>query len=584
MEASRHVRGECAGSVQNFGNTYTAPFTNTFRVDGTTVVATRSTGSIAYHGSRTDSFRIPRTGCFIQLKLSVDSGNVVTERLESNNTTWMVGQATNPCSIAPKYTIKAETFRAADESSYNLGSDEPFWNFSSLGTAGTARTTQTKVFSGVDTGETHAFASTEGCLWRNCGVGDYAPNGVGMSVQLWEKDQGDMSANQAKAAEYFGYAGVIASEAGAPPWVTKATRPGLRKRVVIIGAGMAGLVAGFELARQGHEPVILEAQNRVGGRIYTLRTFAPGLYAEAGAMRIPRVHQLTLEYCHLFGLQLRPFVMDNPKAPVYLAGRRMTLEQLDHDPSLIPFELASHERGRTYAELWAEATREVRDLYEQKGEAAHTILGRLYDQYSIRDFLKQQGFSEGAVEPFGVLSYREANLGASVVEQLREVLGLAFEDMQEIAGGMDLLPNAFYQRLRRHVRLGAQVVAVDQNADHVTVHYKTASGTYTESGDYCICTVPFGVLRHLDFVPHLSKGKYRAIRSLSYNPSTKILLQVRHRFWEQHHGTGGATPTDLPIRRIVYPSHAPADEERGVLLASYTWGQDAARWGALGPA
>ncbi|WP_020389492.1 flavin monoamine oxidase family protein [Kribbella catacumbae] len=361
-------------------------------------------------------------------------------------------------------------------------------------------------------------------------------------------------------------------------------RPGLRKRVVIIGAGMAGLVAGFELARQGHEPVILEAQNRVGGRIYTLRSFAPGLYAEAGAMRIPRVHRLTLEYCHLFGLQLRPFVMDNPRAPVYLAGRRMTLEQLDRDPSLIPFELAAHERGRTYAELWAEATREVRELYEQKGEAAHTILGRLYDQYSIRDFLKQQGFSEGAVELFGVLSYREANLGASVVEQLREILGRAFEDMQEIAGGMDLLPNAFYQRLRRQVRLGAQVVAVDQNADHVTVHYKTASGTYAESGDYCICTVPFGVLRHLDFVPHLSKGKYRAIRSLNYNPSTKILLQVRHRFWEQHHGTGGATPTDLPIRRIVYPSHAPADEERGVLLASYTWGQDAARWGALGPA
>lgn len=209
-------------TVHNFGNTYTAPFTNTFRVDGTTVVATRSMGSIAYHGSRTDSFRIPRTGCFVQLKLSVDSGNVVSERLETNNTTWMVGQAMNPCSIAPKYTIKAETFTAADESSYNLGSDEPFWNFSSVGTSGTTRTTQTKVFSGVDTGETHAFASTEGCLWRYCGVGDYAPNGVGMSVQLWEKDQGDMSANQAKAAEYFRYAGFIASAAGAPPWVTKA--------------------------------------------------------------------------------------------------------------------------------------------------------------------------------------------------------------------------------------------------------------------------------------------------------------------------------------------------------------------------
>lgn len=209
-------------TVNNLGNNGTGGFTNTYRANGTTVVATRSMSGIPYHSSRTDSFRIPRTGCYIALKLSVDSGNVVSERLETNNTRWLVGQATNPCSTAPKYTIKAETFKAVDESSYNLGSDEPFWNFSSVGTAGTARTTQTKVFQSVDTGETHAFGATEGCLWRNCGLGDYAPNGVGLSVQLWEKDQGDMTENRARAEEYFKYAGYVAIAAGAPVWVNKA--------------------------------------------------------------------------------------------------------------------------------------------------------------------------------------------------------------------------------------------------------------------------------------------------------------------------------------------------------------------------
>ncbi len=76
--------------------------------------------------------------------------------------------------------------------------------------------------------------------------------------------------------------------------------------MVIIGAGLAGLVAAFELKRQGHRPIVLEAQNRVGGRVYTLRSFAPGLYAEAGAMRIPRAHDLTMAYCELFGLEMRP--------------------------------------------------------------------------------------------------------------------------------------------------------------------------------------------------------------------------------------------------------------------------------------
>src|SRR5689334_3364228 len=65
-----------------------------------------------------------------------------------------------------------------------------------------------------------------------------------------------------------------------------ARRPGARKQVVVLGAGMAGLVAAYELKRQGHDVVVLEAQNRVGGRVYTCREFAPGLYAEFGAMRI----------------------------------------------------------------------------------------------------------------------------------------------------------------------------------------------------------------------------------------------------------------------------------------------------------
>src|SRR5438552_3632366 len=111
------------------------------------------------------------------------------------------------------------------------------------------------------------------------------------------------------------------------------------KRVLIIGGGMAGLVAAYELRRQGHRAVVLEAQNRVGGRVYTLRSFAPGLYAEAGAMRIPRVHDLTLEYCAAFDLPLRPFVMNNPRGLVYVRGERMTMAEADAHPERLPFTL-----------------------------------------------------------------------------------------------------------------------------------------------------------------------------------------------------------------------------------------------------
>ncbi len=359
--------------------------------------------------------------------------------------------------------------------------------------------------------------------------------------------------------------------------------PAGKKRVIIIGAGMAGLAAGYELTRQGHDVVILEAQHRAGGRVYTLRDFAPGLYAEAGAMRIPMVHDLTLQYIRQFGLKLRPFVMGNPKSLAYIGGQRMTMDEVNRNPERLNFELAPHERGRTYEDLWHAATQEIRDMYQQDGEDCLERLAATYDRYSIRAFLRDRGFSEGAIELYGVMSFREANLNAAVIEQFREIVGRAFEDMQELEGGMDQLPLAFYRQLDRNVRFGAEVHALEQDGDSVTAHVKSRAGRFSVTGDYLICTMPFSVLRDVEVSPAFSRPKQRAIRELNYNASTKIVFQVRHRFWEQSDGiVGGTTVTDLPVRRVCYPSHAEPGEERGVLLASYTWGQDALRWGAMG--
>ncbi len=367
----------------------------------------------------------------------------------------------------------------------------------------------------------------------------------------------------------------------ATPDVGLEPRPQAPKRVIIIGAGMAGLVAAFELARQGHEPIVLEAQNRVGGRVYTLRTFAPGLYGEAGAMRIPAVHDLTLRYCELFGLELRPFVMGNPRGLVHVGGQRMTAEEAGLEPERLPFALADTERGRTFDDLWAEATRDLRELLARRGDAAWDEIVRQYDQYSLREFLVMKGFSEGAIEMYGVMNFVESDMNNAVVEELREDLGKAFENMQEIVGGMDRLPNAFYRQLEDRIRFGAEVHAIDQDPDSVTVHFKTEAGRFSVSGDYAICAIPFSVLRQIEVINPFSREKQRAIRQLNYSASTKILFQVSDRIWEAEDGIyGGATVTDLPIRRINYPTPDPATR-RGVLLASYTWSQDAARWGAM---
>ncbi|RIK42089.1 MAG: amine oxidase [Chloroflexi bacterium] len=360
------------------------------------------------------------------------------------------------------------------------------------------------------------------------------------------------------------------------------TDPG--KRVIVVGAGMAGLVAAYELLLAGHDPVVLEAQQRVGGRIYTMREpFSDGLYAEAGAMRIPRSHDLTMAYIEHFQLPIAPFTMDNPDGWVYLHGVKARVRDIVADPSVLGFDVNEAERGYTHSQLWGQALKPLLDRLAVDPEHAWDEIVREYDAYSTREFLEANNWSEAAIEMFGLLADQEALMNSSFLELLREEAGGYYTNMVEIVGGMDHLPRAFLPALRGRIRFGARMVAVEQSPAAVTVHFQTGAGRSALTGDAAILTVPFPVLRHVEAVPEFSRGKQRAIRQLHYDASAKILLQFRERFWEKVDGiTGGGSFTDLPIRVVYYPDHG-QETGRGVLLASYTWSEDAQRWGSLSP-
>ena len=111
------------------------------------------------------------------------------------------------------------------------------------------------------------------------------------------------------------------------------------------------------------------------------------------------------------------------------------------------------------------------------------------------------------------------------------------------------------------MRFGVEVRAIEQDADGVTVRCRRGADRVSFSADYAICTLPFSVLRTVEHT--FSHDKERAIRQLNYHASTKILFQVRHRFWEESDGiVGGATVTDLPIRRMNYPPADPSTDAR----------------------
>jgi monoamine oxidase len=352
-------------------------------------------------------------------------------------------------------------------------------------------------------------------------------------------------------------------------------------RVVVIGAGMAGLVAASELLRAGHDPVVLEAQHRVGGRIMTLRDqFAPGLWAEAGAMRVPRSHALTMALIERYQLPTQPFTMDNPQAYCFFGGRRVRHEELASDPTLLGFETAPHERIAP-SQLWSAELEPFATRLRERGEEGWPEIVSEFDQYAVREFLELRGWSEGAIEMFGLLFNQEALMNSSFLELLREELGGYYSDLVYLDGGTDQLPRAFLPELASRLRFGAKMVALEQSDEDVTVHCRNAGGRFSVTADYLVLTVPFPVLRHVEVLTPFSRLKQRAVRQLHYDASAKVFLQFRRRFWEDDDAIfGGGTVTDLAVRNVYYPDHG-RDSGRGVVLASYTWGEDAQRWGSL---
>src|SRR5205814_6736020 len=210
------------------------------------------------------------------------------------------------------------------------------------------------------------------------------------------------------------------------------------------------------------------------------------------------------------GLTLRPFVMGNPRGLVYIGRQRMTMTEANEHPERLPFDLEPHERGKTADDLWAHAVADIKALLDRDGPAAWEEIRAQFDQYSLYEFLEHRGFSEGAIEYYAVMNFVETDMNNAVMEVLREDLEGAYVDMQTIDGGMDALPNAFLGELQDEVQFGANVHAIEQSVDEVTVHFKTEAGRFAETADFCVCALPFPCLRTIELGRPFSHAKTTA--------------------------------------------------------------------------
>ncbi|HVG06894.1 MAG TPA: NAD(P)/FAD-dependent oxidoreductase [Thermoanaerobaculia bacterium] len=348
------------------------------------------------------------------------------------------------------------------------------------------------------------------------------------------------------------------------------------RKVIVIGAGLAGLSAAYELVQLGHDVTVLEARTRPGGRVHTLRSpFADGLYAEAGAISYSDSFRHMARYVKAFGLIAAPL---GPRGnPVYhLRGRRFSLKQ-GEKPDW-PYKLTPEEQGQGLFQLLGKYFTAAEKIGDTGDPTWRPDAFKEWDQVTLAQWLAKQGASAEAVELLSdSVWWGHGWQEISALHRLVSDVGLFLLGQKSyvIQGGTDLLAQAFATTLRERIRYGAPVVAVEQSAGGVRAVLEQGGTRQELSADHLICTVPAPVARKIEFAPGLSAAKRQALHKLEFAPVTRVYLQSRKRFWADK-GEAGSASTDLPIDLVAeHPFARSEDAGPRAVLECHMKGENA---------
>lgn len=373
---------------------------------------------------------------------------------------------------------------------------------------------------------------------------------------------------------------------------------GKGRSAIVLGAGIAGLVAAYELERAGFSVTVVEARDRVGGRNWTIRGgdrvetlerpaqtagFSPGLYFNAGPARLPSHHQGVLSYAKTLGVPLE----------VEVNSSRSSLLQSDAAFGGKPIQQrqAINDLRGGLSELLAKATRGG-GLDQELTVADRERLLAFLKTYGDLDAggayrgSERSGYvtAPGAADQKGVarppLALRELLSDETLPYALFEENILMQATMLEPTGGMDAIPKALAKALKGPVLLGAEVTGFRQTPQvaEVAVRDRRNGAARKLTADYLVVTVPLPVLARI--ANDLPGEVQAAVAEAKYDNATKVAFDAP-RFWEAEQIYGGLSFVGGETTLVWYPSggfHQP----RGLLVGAYTVGAAARAFQARG--
>jgi monoamine oxidase len=348
------------------------------------------------------------------------------------------------------------------------------------------------------------------------------------------------------------------------------------RTVTVIGGGLAGLSAAYELQRAGWKVVVLEARPRVGGRVYSVRSFAHGQVAEGGGEFIEERHTRLIALANEFNLKLGRVgswqgqqedwaSFEGKAGPLFdpdIWGTNLQ-EEVDR------VWMALSELGKLVSDPHQpQVTREALRL---DGQSALDWVSALDVHPLAKSHFIQHIRAEYTVEP-----ERFSLLDLARNSAMYYAMGHVHQNFRVI-GGNDLIPCALAEALP-NVHLNSPVTSIRLLPDEVAVTFRHGESHLTIHSAFAILAVPLTTARLIDFRSSLPSAYQRMVNEVSYGAVTKVLIQYRNRFWKER-SWNGRLATDSRIGMTWHAtSHVESDD--GVLTA-YTGGEPAAKLSAL---